>query len=393
MEVILGYPIWLVCAFVIGACVGSYLNVVIYRVPEPGLKVTEPKRSFCPKCKKDIPAYRNIPIFTWILQRGRCAECKAPIPFRYVFVEILTACLFLAAWWILVTERSEPAPAAALFVWILLSLLISISYIDADHMVIPVGFCYWGMGIGVVGAMLDPSLVTLLPGAVEPVWWEAGLRAALGLGIGWGGLCLVVILGKVFLGEKRMSFDEEREWYLREPETEQEELSFVIKSKDGKEDDEPFGWSDLFYRAKDRLELEGGSFRLDGHVLEGEQMEITQAHVRIGEKRYSIEEMESLSGKVTKVVIPREAMGSGDPPLMGLIGAFLGWQAVLLTLFTSCIYALLWALIGKIGWGEKVGFGRVLPFGPFLALGGVTWIFGGWQGWLWYFETLVRPGP
>lgn len=393
MEVILGYSIWLVCAFVIGACLGSYLNVVIYRVPEPDLKVTEPKRSFCPKCKKDIPAYRNIPIFTWLVQRGRCAECKAPIPFRYVFVEILTACLFGAAWWVFVTDRSPAAPLGALLVCILAGLLVSISFIDADHMVIPVDFCYWGMGIGVVGAMLDPSVVSLLAPEQDLVWWEGGLMAAFGLAVGWGGLCLVVLLGKVFLGEKRMSFDKEREWYLREPEGEQEELCFVIKSEDGKEDEEPFGWSDLFYRPKDRLELEGSAFLLDGRSVKGEALEITAEHVRIGEKRHAIEGMTSLSGKVTKVVIPREAMGSGDPPLMGLIGAFVGWQAILFTLFTSCIYALLWALIGKVGLGQKIGFGRPLPFGPFLALGGLTWIFGGWQGWIWYFETLVRPAP
>ena len=91
MEVILGYPMWLGCVFVVGACIGSYLNVVIYRWPIEDLSVSKPQRSFCPICRKEIPWYRNLPIATWILQRAKCAECGAPISFRYVFVEIFTA--------------------------------------------------------------------------------------------------------------------------------------------------------------------------------------------------------------------------------------------------------------------------------------------------------------
>ena len=93
--------------------------------------------------------------------------------------------------------------------------------------------------------------------------------------------------------------------------------------------------------------------------------------------------MKSFSGKADEVVIPREAMGAGDPPLLGMIGAFIGWQGVLFSLFASCVYALVAAVLGRIG------FGRPLPFGPFLALGGLTWIFGGWKLWQWYFGTVA----
>ena len=97
--------------------------------------------------------------------------------------------------------------------------------------------------------------------------------------------------------------------------------------------------------------------------------------------------MKSLEGKATRVAIPREAMGDGDRPLLGLIGAFIGWHGVAFTLFAACILAIIWAI------PSRIGFGRQLPFGPFLALGGAAWIFGGWMLWEWYFESLTGFTP
>ena len=82
------------------------------------------------------------------------------------------------------------------------------------------------------------------------------------------------------------------------------------------------------------------------------------------------------------VVIPREAMGIGDIHLLGMVGAFFGWTGVFFSLFAASIYAIVAALIGRIG------FGRQLPFGPFLALGCLTWALGGWQIWRWYLDLL-----
>lgn len=363
MDDLFTLPIWPVMAFLLGACLGSLLNVVIYRV-RWGLGVSDPKLSFCPHCKKPIPFYRNLPLLTWLLQRGKCAECGAPIAFRYFLVEALTAGLFAASWMLL----PEPYPAA-FFVMALCVLLVVISFIDAAHMIIPMNFVCAGMVIGLLGGVVAPGLVSLGSPVPATPSWEGGKQALLGLVTGWGLLSVVVLLGKFFLGEKRLTFaGEPGTWHLREPETDKEELRIVV-------DGEEWDWSDVFYRKTDRVEIEGHGIVLNGRENPASRIVILADRIVLDDEEHLIAELESLEGRAVKVVIPREAMGSGDPPLLGMIGAFVGWQGVLFALFAACLYTLAAAALGRIG------FGRPLPFGPFLALGGLTWIFGGWRLW------------
>ena len=90
------FHFWTVVMFVFGSMVGSFLNVCIYRMPL-GLSVVSPP-SHCPKCKYSIPAYLNIPLFTWMILRGRCRNCRDLISPRYFLVELLTAVLFASSW-------------------------------------------------------------------------------------------------------------------------------------------------------------------------------------------------------------------------------------------------------------------------------------------------------
>src|ERR1700760_4664579 len=83
--------------FVLGATVGSFLNVCIYRLPLD-LSVNKPRRSFCPSCKTQLTWFQNIPLLSWLFLRGKCASCGARIAFRYFAVELLTALLFLLIW-------------------------------------------------------------------------------------------------------------------------------------------------------------------------------------------------------------------------------------------------------------------------------------------------------
>src|SRR5690348_7481078 len=105
-----------VMAFVLGASIGSFLNVCIYRLPLD-LSVNQPRRSFCPACKKQIPGHHNIPLLSWLALRGRCANCGARIAFRYFGVELLTALLFLAVWKCF-------SPPVAIAYWVFVSLVV-----------------------------------------------------------------------------------------------------------------------------------------------------------------------------------------------------------------------------------------------------------------------------
>src|SRR5213079_2195713 len=117
------------CAFILGAAVGSFLNVCIYRLPRD-LSVNEPRRSFCPACKKPIPWRQNLPLLSWLFLRGKCANCGSRIAFRYFAVELLTALLFLAVW------ISFPWPVALVY-WVFVSLLVAATFIDFEHFIIP----------------------------------------------------------------------------------------------------------------------------------------------------------------------------------------------------------------------------------------------------------------
>src|SRR4051812_36858244 len=118
-----------IMAFVLGAAIGSFLNVCIYRLPLD-LSINRPKRSFCPSCKHQIPWYQNIPLVSWVTLRGRCANCGAKIAFRYFGVELLTALLFLCVW------RTFP-PFVAVAYWVFVSLVVVATFIDFEHFIIP----------------------------------------------------------------------------------------------------------------------------------------------------------------------------------------------------------------------------------------------------------------
>ena len=140
-----------VFAFVLGAVVGSFLNVCIYRMPLD-LSVNEPRRSFCPSCKKQIPWHQNIPLFSWLFLRGRCANCGSRIAFRYFAVELLTALLFLAVW------RTFPWQIALAY-WVFVSLLIVGTFIDFEHFIIPDEITLGGTAVGVVASIIVPALM------------------------------------------------------------------------------------------------------------------------------------------------------------------------------------------------------------------------------------------
>mgnify|MGYP001433215457 CR=1 FL=1 len=138
-------------AFVIGTCVGSFLNVVIYRFPN-NLSIISP-RSFCPICKTQLTWQENIPLVSWLIQGQKCTTCKTPISPRYPLIELFTGLLFT------IFVNSSPSlyfSSSSLllntsFSWIFLSLLICISFIDIDCLWIPQGLLNFGYISGFLG--------------------------------------------------------------------------------------------------------------------------------------------------------------------------------------------------------------------------------------------------
>jgi leader peptidase (prepilin peptidase)/N-methyltransferase len=367
--------LWLIPAFLLGSCIGSFLNVVIYRVPL-GLSVNKPNRSFCPKCKSPIPFRRNIPLFSWLSLRGKCGDCKAPIPARYFVVELVTALLFTAAWWVFASPMVGGISAIP-FLWLLIALLVSITWIDAEHMIIPVGLTWIGMAAGLVACALWPELSAL--GDNGAGTWVDGLkRSAIGLVVGYAGLRVVVELGKLAFGKLDKKFPSPVAWKIQEGPDDDSPMEFLIE-------EETIQWWDIFSRKTDRLIIDAETIILDGESLPGGTLTVRELDFTLpdGAVRVFLD-IRSLEGTGTRAVIPREAMGMGDPPLLGMIGAFFGWPGVFFSLFSASVYATILALI------TRIGFGKPLPFGPFLAMGAVTWMFGGWKLWQWYL-TLLGP--
>ena len=132
-----------IIAAIFGAILGSFLNAVVYRVPRR-LSLWEPKRSFCTTCSKSLTWIENIPIFSFLIQRGRCSCGKDKIPIRYLIIE-----LFAAAAGYFTVDVFGITPTGGV-VFALLLALIAISFIDFDHKIIPDRISYPGMTLGLV---------------------------------------------------------------------------------------------------------------------------------------------------------------------------------------------------------------------------------------------------
>jgi leader peptidase (prepilin peptidase)/N-methyltransferase len=136
-----------VLAAVLGACVGSFLNVVAWRLPKEE-SVVHP-RSHCPHCGSQLRWFENVPLLSWILLRARCRHCGSAISARYPAVELLTAGLFVAT--ALGSPSALAAPPAWMLLlagWLLVALLIPLTLIDLDHLWLPEPLCRWGVLLG-----------------------------------------------------------------------------------------------------------------------------------------------------------------------------------------------------------------------------------------------------
>ncbi|MFW5878481.1 MAG: prepilin peptidase, partial [Myxococcota bacterium] len=188
----------LIFAFLVGAVVGSFLNVIIHRVPR-GMSIVSPPSS-CSSCGEQVRWYHNVPIVSYIVLKGRCARCEAPFSFRYPVVELLTAVAAVAS---VVTLGLTPV-AVRTFVFI--CFLIALTYVDLEHWLLPHALTWPGIALGLATAWL-PGAPGLGPAAIGAAaglvgFWLLRVLASAAFGkeaLGGGDLWLLAMIG-AFLG-------------------------------------------------------------------------------------------------------------------------------------------------------------------------------------------------
>ena len=240
---------WAIVLFILGAVVGSFLNVCIHRIPREESIVFPSSR--CPHCRHAIAWYDNIHLLSYIFLRGRCRSCQEAISGRYFLIEALTAVMALFTYW------KFGISLAFLAAFLFVATLIVITFIDIEHQIIP-------------HEIVLPGIPLFLLAAVF-IMWIPLFDAFLGIMIGIGSLYLIAV----------------------------------------------------YY--------------------------------------------EQLTGT--------EGMGGGDVNLMGMLGAFLGWKSLLFVLMTGAFTGAAVGIIMMINKGKTMKY--AVPFGPFLSLGAVVYLFWG----------------
>jgi leader peptidase (prepilin peptidase)/N-methyltransferase len=363
MDSLAGYHFFFaVFAFVLGAVVGSFLNVCIYRMPLD-LSVNEPRRSFCPACKKQLKWYQNIPLLSWLVLRGRCANCGSPIAFRYFVVEFVTALLFLAVW-------LQSPWQIALAYWVFVSLLLVGIFIDLEHFIIPDEVTIGGTIAGLLASFLVPALMAT-DGRLRALLTSA-LSAALGYTILW----IVLEAGKKVFGKKKIQLEAPTPFiWTRKG----DDADFIVGEEKGL-------WSEHFSRETDLLILRCDEAIVDARNLGKTDLRFHYNRVTIEGEEILLDSLEQISGVIRELQIPREAMGRGDLKFLAAIGAFLGWRAVLFSVFAGSLLGslvgLATLLVGQRVWSAKI------PFGPYLAFGALIWMFFGESLLGWYLGLL-----
>lgn len=245
----------LLVALLMGLSIGSFLNVVIYRLPR-GQSLVSPG-SRCPKCGSELRWYDNVPVLSWALLAGRCRRCREPISAQYPIVEIITALLFMLVAWV------TPEGPLLISRLVLVAMLVALFGIDLEHQILPNTITLPGIVVGLMFSAIAP-----------PGWKDALLGALLGAGVLYG---------------------------------------------------------------------------------------IAAAYYAVRRE---------------------EGLGMGDVKMLAMIGAFLGWKAVLVTLVLSSISG---AILGlALIAAQRGGMKLALPFGTFLAVGAVAAMLAGDPLIAWY---------
>lgn len=342
------FHFWTFVLFVFGSMVGSFLNVCIHRMPLDQSVVSPP--SHCPHCKYSIPWFLNIPLVTWLALRGKCKNCSAPISIRYFLVELITGLAFVACW----LKFGRISPLVALAFCVLMAGFIVATFIDLEHMIIPDEITLGGAVVGFLLSFAIPMIHNTPDRATA-------MRASLiGIAVAAGVVYVVLRGGKLLFGRERVKLDPDSRLIFTETH---------LKLPDGREI--PYG--DMLYRDTDVIRLFAKTIELPEVCYMNKDVTLAPKLLTVGDVTFNPEEVKHMELVTSELVLPREAMGLGDVKFMAAIGAFLGWQGSIFSFFASAVI------------GSFVGLGLMLlklqersgriPFGPFLALAAIIWVF------------------
>jgi leader peptidase (prepilin peptidase) / N-methyltransferase len=352
------FHFWTLVFFAFGCIVGSFLNVCIYRMPLD-LSVVSPP-SHCPHCKYSIPFYLNIPLLTWLSLRGKCKNCGAPISPRYFAVELLTGLAFLACW----LAFGQAAPAVALIYCLFLAGLITATFIDFEHFIIPDEITFGGAAVGFILSFFVPQLHGVISSTAS---LEEGL---LGITVGAGIVWSVLEFGYLVFGRQQMKFSVPTTIVFAET-----ALQF-----DGKElpyDDIFFDYCyrKFFFRKPKTVVFHASSLEFVDRCYWDVDVQLSSSVLAIGDEKFDPAAVLHMEAKCVEIVVPREAMGLGDVKFMAAIGAFIGWQGAVFSLMAS---SLIGSVVGvtlivmrRSEWSSRI------PYGPYIALAAAIWVFCG----------------
>ncbi|HYG21289.1 MAG TPA: prepilin peptidase [Verrucomicrobiae bacterium] len=343
------FHFWSLVFFVLGCMVGSFLNVVIHRLPL-GQSVVSPP-SHCPHCKYSIPWYLNVPLITWLYLQGKCRNCKAPISARYFLVELLTGIAFLGCW----LAYGKTSAAIALVYSLLIAGFIAATFIDFEHFIIPDEITIGGTFAGLICSLVVPGLhgrATVSGNMIQSV---------LGVAVGAGVIYAILRIGKLLFGRQKLELPIDAR------------IIFTETSVHLPDREIPF--EELFYRKSDVVVLHARTLELPDRCYKDAVVRLSPERLLINDEKLNPEEVAHMEAVSQEIVLPREAMGFGDVKFMAAIGAFLGWQA---TLFSLMISSMIGSVVGValIAAGKREWSSR-LPYGPYIAAAAVIWIFGG----------------
>ena len=359
-------------AAALGACLGSFLNVVIWRVPR-GESIVFPG-SHCPGCGRPIKWYDNIPLVSWFVLRGRCRQCKVRISPRYLLIEAATA-LMLGGWfaWVYVLQWRggggviEQTWLVYLAYAALACGLLACSAVDITHWIVPLEVCWVVTALGIAASTIQPPPETFMP-RVGPTIGAMGLAAIMGLGIS------LVLLHRGILRPSFIDADDKAQ-LADGNEDGPGRIVAVAATKD--------------HGVNPRLEiLHEGLFLLPALILAGLTVALAHWVPQVGGWFRAIVDPDQagpwaphLAGLQAAVIgylvgggwvwgmrilgtlgFGKEAMGLGDVHLLGAVGAVTGWIVPSLTFFVAPVLGLLWAL-----WLMGSRRQRELPYGPWLA--------------------------